>query len=351
LACSPDRCRRVGGTLPAEGQALPANLGGIVWRAPHRRDAMAVTPITLHAVSSDGVMTELTFERVPTGGNTFLRVVESLTPDTELVLGFEQEECGSRPQGQRTIAVNVTQTRALPESLGRLNAQEAAGWITVPGRGGLCAQELKASYVDLTLEVSKDAEAFEPSLRYELRVDDEDAPAVFYKDVTKDYVMERIGESSLGRGRDRLYTTCPRDPSLEASGSEATHHPSRALAPGPHRVRMIGIVPDGNELTTEELEIELDCPEDEEALAREGWADGGPAETGSIGGASRRAGREDAGSRDLDAEHGDSGCSMWSAGAHRANASESALLGVLICAGVVVVVRRSRRRSSGRATR
>lgn len=268
VACSPDHCKHTGVTLPAEGQALPANLGGVLWREPYRRELREdAPPLQLHAVSSDGVMTELKFDRQSLGGYAYLRVVEELEPDSELVVTFDQEACGSRPHGQRSTRVKVTEAQPLPESLGHLTAEHAAGWLTVPASGGQCAQEVKAGYVDLALELSEDAQAFGDSLRYELRVDDEEAPAVFYPDVAHDYVMEHIGESSLGRGRDRLYTTCPRNRALEASGSDATYRPSRAHAPGPHRVRMIGILPDGTELATGEIEIDLSCPDDEAVFA------------------------------------------------------------------------------------
>lgn len=103
---------------------------------------------------------------------------------------------------------------------------------------------------------------------------------------------------------------------------------------------MIGILPDETELTTEVLEIELDCPEEAGAFAR----DGGPAEIGGVGDARRRAGREDAASREPESENGDGGCSVSSAGACFAKPSESALLGLLVWAGAAVVVRRGRRR-------
>ncbi len=230
---------------------MPANVPGFLWRrAPDLEPG--VDPdyqLQLFAVDGEGVAVELPHETIERNFLLQIRPLAELTPGTQLAFSYVQPRCGSLPQERVTISINVTDAMPIPERLGRLRATSATGMIRVASEAGDCDRNILAGFADIRVELDEGVLPYADVLRYELRVDGEQSWK-FYEVSYATAVERRLGASSLGPGRDRLYTPCTLQPRLSA-GPE--------LGRGRHRVVMLGILPDDTVLESNEIDVDLRC--------------------------------------------------------------------------------------------
>jgi hypothetical protein len=125
--------------------------------------------------------------------------------------------------------------------LGRLRAERREGAISVP-RAGSCSELLETTYWDLRIELASDAEPYRDELSYTLHIDGK--PAESYRDAQGGVVTWHFGGNSLGRGVDRVYRLC----------DVVDTYPGNLIS-GTHRASMVGRLPDGTEIKSDEVEV------------------------------------------------------------------------------------------------
>ena len=247
-ACSAPGCTP-GAALPSTGE-FPSNAASFVYRAPRSGQTPAAMPRLYRVEGDRNVELDVTLRE-----QSGLQVISPTVPveeGAELVLEWSQvcDSATYAPPGPAKIVharAKVAAARPLPTDLGTLRIESRRGSIPVPD--SMCSVSLDAAFVDLTVELSASAQPYHGLLRYELRVDGEARAS--YRDATGWPTTVHLGGSSLGRGKDRIYTVCSRSDPDEL-----------AVAPGRHRVSMVGVLPDGSSIASEEVEVELRCDGD-----------------------------------------------------------------------------------------
>gem|GEM_PF-5335276 len=258
--------------FPSEGATLPANHTTIGIRGCVDRSSIAFS------VERDGSSTPVDFEQeAPTADWTFmgealsvplhwtrLNLRTPLSAADTLVLRYETER--GEELGPREVEVRwpVGEEEQLPEELGTLDVSTHDAVITVSANVS-CSRDMRSRYADVTLQPTEEARAWLPRIRYELRVDE--IPWMFF-DSLQDQHTTGTWHSSLGPGKDRVILGCEVDP----------HRPvihdgyvmPQALEPGSHRVRMVGFLASGVELSSQEVVVDLQCaPDSARALKAE----------------------------------------------------------------------------------
>jgi hypothetical protein len=236
---------------------LPANELEILWRRPTAplsagADAGPAAPPHLYRLVN-GVRTELEISTVERAGLVHVRPLSTLEAGTKLLFTWD-ENCraplgvepadGGVARGERELTVAAAAPR--PTLIGTLRAEVTRG----PIAKGQCAEAVDAAYADLTIELSEPARPYANMLRYELHVDGVVAPSYFEAPVPIYEDPPAIGESSLGRGKERIFVVC---------GASPTPPPYGAISSGKHRVRMVARLPDDSELPSNELDVDLRC--------------------------------------------------------------------------------------------
>jgi hypothetical protein len=140
-----------------------------------------------------------------------------------------------------------------PEQLGKLDVHQDIGVVPI-GHNTSCSRDILSSYADITLQPSPAAASWLGRLRYELRVDD-NQPWIFYEDLSD--MSDHFWNSALGPGKERLVVGCEDYPLDLPSLLPFRMMP--ILQPGEHRVRMVGILPDGTELSSDEVTLDMPC--------------------------------------------------------------------------------------------
>ena len=261
-----------GGVRPDAETPWPANWSMMAWK-PCIGDPSTIPPrLSVRTASGEifEVTTDLSRPMVssesPLSGIAgivtwsldfwMIRIHSQLRPGDTLLLSYEGTS-GTDAEPQRVeLSWPVVEPVELPERLGVLDAEVITGMTRGSSRAGECARELLASYADVTLELSDAARPFESMLRYELRIDG-DQPWIYFTDLAMAY-SEPFGSGGLGRGHDRVIVSCE-DTAYEPALLPGLRFPPK-LEPGKHRVRMVGLLPDGTELSSDEVELEFSCP-------------------------------------------------------------------------------------------
>lgn len=257
--------------LPADGSELPANMVQWLFRASGSNEVFK-----LWATAPDGETKEIPFQcaNIDALSNPRphiislqeCRATEQLTIGTEL--RFERQ-AGVKPDGEmfeQETSLTYTIGRAVdePERLGTITAEQQIGTLRIADAGRCYIDLQDASYATISLDLAQDARPVEPMLRYELRIDGERSWT--YDDGEQNET--RLWTSSRGAGKDVVYLACHGEITSELFGTvdslpselrEKVIAWRQVLEPGEHRVEMIGRLPDGRELTSNALIIDLHC--------------------------------------------------------------------------------------------
>jgi hypothetical protein len=130
--------------------------------------------------------------------------------------------------------------------LGELTAQYGTGDFPLSVASGECRRFYRTVFAELTVALSDAAQPYADALRYSLEVDGKP-----YLN-SEWYGFERsLRRSAIGPTKERMHTLCEED---------LREHGAQALPPGPHRVRMIGLLNDDTRIESNEIQVELQCP-------------------------------------------------------------------------------------------
>jgi MYXO-CTERM domain-containing protein len=188
-------------------------------------------------------------------GLTHVTPKQPVAAGTELVFEADNGCTGTK----LSTSVHVKAESPLPTNIGTLSAATHSGPVSVPA-SGVCYAPVAASYADLTITLSAEARPFADLLRYELRVDGAISPS---------YPSPYNPQSDVAPALDRVYALCARQEGVM----------SRGLAPGKHRVQIVGILPNDTRVASNEVEVELVCSQDggvpDASVPQGGNADGG----------------------------------------------------------------------------
>lgn len=258
--------------FPAEGATLPVNHTTIGIRGCVDFSSIALS------VERDGMSTPVEFEQeVPRADWTFmgeslnvplqwtrLDLRTPLSAADTLVLRYETERDGSTARQEVEVRWPVGEEEELPEALGTLDVRTEHGVVRVSANVS-CLRQMSSSYADVTLQPSEEAKAWLSRVRFELRVDD--IPWMYYDSLGAQHTTG-TWHSSLGPGKDRVVLGCEVEPHLPVIHD--SYVMPKALEPGSHRVRMVGFLASGVELSSEEVIIDLQCaPDSARALKAE----------------------------------------------------------------------------------
>ena len=326
--------------LPSEGATLPVNFTTIGIQGCLDRSSItfsverdgASTPIEF---DEEGATAEWTFmgEKVDVPLHwTRLTLRSQLSSGDTLVLRYATEH--DEDAGLREVEVRwpVGEEEPLPAQLGTLGVRTEQGIITVSANVS-CSRAMSSSYADISLQASEEAKPWLPRIRYELRVDD--VPWLFF-DSLQDQHTTGSWHSSLGRGNDRVVLGCEVDPHRPVIND--SYIMPQALEPGLHRVRMVGFLASGEELSSKEIVVDLQCDPDSARALK--------AELDAL-----KARIVDTQSSERAAVGGDAGCNAASVRSPRASGWRALVLAGLCLARLGRVVRRARERAVPRALR
>lgn len=240
---------------PKPGTALPANLPELAWHGCSFDSAQLNPRLVAH--SANGENMEVAFDTNTSDLNFVqLHVRSALVPGSTLVLSYDGVDSSGQEPTPIELSWPVVEVIELPTSLGSLSASVVTGSVRAATSTGECARSVFGSYADLAIALDERARPLSDTLRYELRVDG-DQPWIFFDDPTAMFTLG-MGSSSLGYGRDRLLVACddkPYEPWFLPG-----LRPTPGLESGEHRVRMVGLMPDGSELSSDEITVDLSCP-------------------------------------------------------------------------------------------
>lgn len=245
-----------GSFVPGDGAHVPANLPGLIWRAPSAPS------------SPDPARVSLT--RLDTGATIALTATASdrgyytLVPAEPLVAGVsyhlaDATECALFGSAQATFT--VTEAAPLPTALGTVTVtprpRATAELMTTAGS---CSVEADIAPVEVALAFTAEAEPWRDVLHFETLVDEQPwAPRAS--------ILSALppGASWKGRGVDLVYSVC-----VNHSGFGA---PSVDLPLGAHAVGMRAVLPGtGVDLYAEAVGFTTQC----EAVGDDGGlCDGG----------------------------------------------------------------------------
>lgn len=269
-ACAPGRCTAAT-VLPASG-SVPANAVEFLFQ-PERdlvsNDGGVATP-RLVQLSADGdVARELPFDiEWQSPSLARIRPKEVLPPGTTLALDHQETCISGTPRTVRS-AVSVTESARRPTSLGTLRVVNQRGPMAVWVNSGECVKLFDASIAELTVELATDTKPYADSLRFGLRVNGSSELSSYGWQLNTWTSQGLFTGRTVARGSDLLFTLC-----------EASPYGPPELEPRTQRVRMVALLPDGTELSTDEVTVELTCAQERDAGS---VADGGSVDAGRSG--------------------------------------------------------------------
>jgi hypothetical protein len=241
-ACSPVLCAP-SVFLPASGH-VPGNAVEFLWQLPWNDSGTgASSAVHLYKVE-DGQRTEIESEVID-GPDGFKRVRprQPVAQDAVLVLESAAAEC--RNEAISSVMVTVGAAAATPTQLGSLSIGEthASTLLNIPTSKGSCRADFEVASAQLKLTLDAQAQPFADSLRHTLVIDGvERAPHAEPSPIRNRY--------PLGGPLDKVvYTLCKGD-------SDAW---TEDLGAGTHRVQWLSRLPDGSELRSDEVTVELRC--------------------------------------------------------------------------------------------
>ncbi len=259
--------------LPSNGAEVPVNMVELVWT---ERDSVQ---FALTMIEPGKLPVEIFAQVSPLDsgasitrfGGTHIKPDADFQPGTELRFTYDEDCSLDRGIDSVTLAFTLTERAPLPVTLGTLHARERIGKFDVGGIAarGECVREIHTGYADLDLTLSEDAEPYADLFLYQLQVDGH-RHGRYDDQVPNGGRVRPAWESARGRAQDRIYAACHDELDLTAAVMEPLASSYQEvypyLAPGRHEVRMVGRLPDGSEVTTPPIAVDLRCPGDEDEL-------------------------------------------------------------------------------------
>lgn len=253
-ACSFLGC--IGSAILPESGSVPANHLELLWSRP--QDPVfprADTPVgEIHLYQLDGARrVELETRQTLVGSLVHIVPTRAVPEGTELLVTRVDPCSFSASVGEKTYEnrFRVGPQAPAPGALGQLTAQYGTGDFPLWVRSGECKRIYRTAFAELSLALSEAAQPYADTLRYSLQVDGQPyASSEFYGFILPD-VQPSLRNSGLAPGKARMHTLCEGD--FRENGA-------LELAPGPHRVRMIGELNDGTQIESDEITVELQCP-------------------------------------------------------------------------------------------
>lgn len=242
-ACSGSSCAP-SAFLPETG-SLPSNAVEFLWRPAWGAPISSAPKAQLYKLES-GQRSKLEMQIVDgPGGLKRVRPVQALAAGTVLVLESEEPVCTTATQ----VAAQVTlgEASAKPSQLGTLRVVETLGSTTlhIPTSSGSCSDDFAVASARLALSLHSSAQPFAAAMQHALVVDGKTRPQpapVPPRGSWPSFALTRKLE-------DVLYTLC-------AKPSDGW---TNDIPAGSHRVQWLSTLPDGTELRSDELTIQLQC--------------------------------------------------------------------------------------------
>lgn len=282
-ACAALACTD-GSAIPSEGATVPANAVAVIWTPPRKLQGDAAT---LHLYRVEGTTRselEATLE-AQKDGFTVLRPKLAPPEGTELEASYDSL-CSTGTTYR--FPFRVGPAAPLPSELGTLDVTVASARVSVGVSTGECSDQVLATSARVEIVLSSEAQPYAALLRYSLWADGQPAgqPSALWGSYPTPSAAV-VGGSHLGRGVDRVDVLC--------EARQGVY--SRALSEGSHRLQMVALLPDGTELRSSEVTVDLRCPAGSDggagAAADASAGDGAPASaSGSAGSAAEDSSAE-----------------------------------------------------------
>jgi hypothetical protein len=260
--------------LPGEAGRMPVNMAQFFYSRAADTDVQ-IAVIAPGYILGDAPP-EVPLELIPRElGGVFKLPLVVVKPTQPLTAGSllrirYSPGCGEE---KRAASVTLTESAPLPTQLGWIHADEGIGMIKTRSGFGSCVDYINTGYADIRIELSDEAQPYADQWIYQLRVDGYLHPR-FDSDPYLSPHMHAAWDSSRGRNRDRIFAACNGEleshPDLRDPMFRGTHP---YLEPGIHEVAMVGTLPDGTELVTVPIQVDLRCPEPSDAGTASAGAD------------------------------------------------------------------------------
>jgi hypothetical protein len=258
-ACSGAPCGE-GDLLPKDGK-VPANALAWLWN-PSSGESF------LEAGDGGAAEPRLRVFLESTEGDTELSLSSSelerrgfrLTPEDVAAGSVLRVEHTDTCSGQVDVyQVEVTASSTTPETLGTLEHSVQSGYLHIEDYSSSCSHAYYARQVDVELNPDPALSAFADAVGYSVLVDGKpfsSREAIYQED---DAITPRTFASGpLGAGIERVFALCDDGNGLWPEDTDGDIE-GQGVTPGVHRVQMRGVLPDGTEILSEEIEVDLSC--------------------------------------------------------------------------------------------
>lgn len=241
-ACSPVLCAP-SVFLPASGQ-VPSSAVEFLWQLPWT-DANTETNHSVQLYKLEAGQRVAIESEVLAGPDDFKRVRprQTVAEGTVLVLESAATECRNEAKSSATVTVGAAAPK--PGRLGSLSIGEthAATTMDIPTNRGSCRADFEVASAQLKLALDPEAKPFADSLRHTLVVDG----------------AERVPHAEPSPIRNRYPLGGPLDKVVYTLCKGASDPWTEDLTAGSHRVQWLSRLPDGSELRSDEVTVELHC--------------------------------------------------------------------------------------------
>jgi hypothetical protein len=245
-ACEPLRCAP-SVFLPVSG-SVPSNALEFLWRPPFDNGEVNVdVGATVHLYKvENGQRSELATEvSAARAGYKLVRATEPVAAGSKLVLESVEPRCTIAAAVQVMVTVGASSPK--PTQLGKLSVGkvDSAKKMNLPTDRGLCSDDYEVASAQLKLALDPAAQPFVDLMQHALIVDGNKRPQPQPTPPQGADPSFALG----GKLEDELYTLCDK-PSDSWTGD---------LTAGSHRVQWLATLPDGSELRSDEVMIDLRC--------------------------------------------------------------------------------------------
>jgi hypothetical protein len=261
LACSGVSCSG-GDLLPKDGK-VPANAVAWMWKPSSGEpwggdDAGAPEPSVRVFVEGDAGA-ELALEATELDWSLY-RLTPTQAPEAGSTLRVEYTD--TCPVRTEVFSVEVTAALPVPALLGTLDHTVQSGYLHIADSSASCTHPYYARYVDVELNANAELTAFGDVVSYSMLVDGQrfGSDEVIYDDQDEyddDVVPRTLAAGPLGVGRERVFALC--DDGNGRWPGQGGDIEGEGVEPGPHRIQMLGLLPDGTRILSDEIEVDLSC--------------------------------------------------------------------------------------------
>lgn len=249
-ACSALSCRS-GALLPVHMGKLPANAVELFWSPPAKFSGPDAGVGAVHLYEGTGsTRKEVAIDLVAENGLFRVKPKTAIAAGTEL--SFESDLAPCLSDERTSFQLSVSAAAPKPTHLGTLSIASLGPvtmqlWVNT----GECTAPFPVYSAQLALALDAEAMPYADVLRHSLIVDGVERHQYSpYPDYPKFPVTD------LGGGlKDTLFTVCGAAPSRGQTSTAGDK-------PGVYKVQWLTKLQDGTELRSNELSVELKCPED-----------------------------------------------------------------------------------------